>query len=405
MQKCALEDIKVVDFSRVAAGPIVGKYLADYGAQVIKVESRESLDLTRVSEPFKDRIVGPDRSGIFVYFNTSKYSIALNLKHPQGIEISKRLVKWADVVVENFRPGTMRRLGLDYEELRKIKDDIIMLSLSVAGNKGVYPAFAGYGYMGAAMTGHYHVTGWPDREPTHMGSIALADVVQPLCLVVGVMAALDYRKRTGKGQYIDSSQMEPMVELVGPAMLDYMVNGNQCQRNGNRHSYAAPHGAFRCKGDDKWCGIAIFGDNDWKAFCTVIEALELAEDPRFATLSSRKENEDELERLVERWTIGYTPEEVMDKLQAAGLAAGVVQDASDIVDRDPQLKEREAFLLLDHPTMGSFGHPSPPFKLSKTPSQMRTAPTLGEHTEYVCRQVLGMSDAEFIELLEMGVLE
>jgi benzylsuccinate CoA-transferase BbsF subunit len=399
-----LEGIRVLDFSWVGAGPIATKYLADFGAQVIKVESRKRLDLGRLSAPFKDNIVDPDRSAFFLHSNTSKLSITLNLSHPKGVEIAKKLVLLSDIVMENFAPGVIGRIGLGYDVLRQIKPNIIMASSSIYGQTGPKSRFRGFGNAGAAISGHYALTGWPDRDPVSPG-IAYADVVQPLFTVLALLAALDYRERTGKGQYIDASQVETMIQFISPTMLDYFVNGHIQKRMGNRSLYACPHGAFPCQGEDRWCAIAVFDDMEWKGLCQVMQNPEWTHNAKFATLSSRKENEDELESLMGQWTTHYKAEDLVAKLQAADVPSGVVQDASDLVDRDPQLRARQSFIRLDHPVIGECNHPAPPIKLSKSPAQIKTSPCLGQHNDYVYTKLLGIPDEEYVELLNDGVFE
>lgn len=399
-----LEGIRVLDFSWVGAGPLATKYLADFGAEVIKVESRKHLDLGRLSAPFKDNIADPDRSAFFLHSNTSKLSITLNLQHPKGIEIALKLAALSDIVMENFAPGVIEKMGLGYARLKEIKPDIIMASSSIYGQTGPKARFRGFGNSGAAISGHYALTGWPDRDPVSPG-IAYADVVQPLFTVTALLAALDFRERAGKGQYIDTTQIETMIQFISPAVLDYFANGHIQKRAGNRSSYACPHGVFPCEGEDRWCAMAVFDEGEWKGLCRAMQDPEWSREPRFASLSSRKDNEDELESLIGRWTIHYKPEDLVALLQTAGVPSGVVQDASDLVDRDPQLRERECFVRIEHPVIGECNHPTPPVKLSKSPAQIKTSPCLGQHNDYVYTQLLGIPDGEYVELLNEGVFE
>jgi len=403
-QKGALEGIRVCDFSWVGAGPLATKYLADFGAQVIKIESIKHPDIGRLSAPFKDNIIHPDRSAFFLHSNTSKLSITLNIRHPKGLEIAKKIVKISDIVMENFTPGVINKLGLGYNELKKIKPDIIMASSSIYGQTGPKTRFSGFGNSGASISGHYMLTGWPDRDPVTPG-IAYADVVQPLFTAAALMAAIDYRERTGKGQYIDTTQVETMAQFISPAFLDYFANGTIQTRQGNRSTYASPHGVFPSKGEDRWCALAVFDEKEWKGLCNAMQNPSWAQDQKFTTFISRKENEDELETLISKWTVNYDRDELVTMLQNAGVPSGPVQDASDLVDRDPQLRERQSFVKLTHPVIGECNHPVPPVKLSKSPAQVKTSPCLGEHNEYVYLDLLGIPDEEFVELLNDGVLE
>ena len=405
MASQALEGIKAVDFSWYWAGPSIPMWLAHHGAQVVRIESLTRPDQARGLGPYKDGIAGLNRSGGFANFNSNKYGMALNLNHPRGLEVARKLIAWADITVENFTPGTMeRRWGLGYEGMKKIKPDIIMVSTSPMGQTGPEAQQAGFGVELVSRVGFGHFVGWPDQEAVGVAG-ALTDTITPPTAVVGIMAALDYRRRTGKGQYIDLSQHEASVQFLAPALLDYTVNGREGGKIGNRHPYAAPHGAYCCQGDDRWCTIAVFTDKEWEAFCKVIGKPELTKHPKFATVLARKENEEELNRLVEDWTVNFPPEEVMRKMQAAGIGAGVVESGKDLVE-DPQLEHRHQFWTLNHPEMGPCIYGGPAFKLSETPAELHMpAPCFGEHTEYVCTHLLGMSDEEFTGLLAEGVFE
>jgi benzylsuccinate CoA-transferase BbsF subunit len=360
--------------------------------------------MTRLSLPYRDNIPHPDRAGTFVLFNTGKKSFTLDVKKPRGQEIFKKLVSWADLVIQNQRPGLMRGMGLGYEELKKAKEDIILLDVSIVGQEGPLTGSGGWGANSMAQTGHFYLYGFPGGEPLTPGFTATTDVIVPLYVVMAGIAALDYKRRTGKGQHIDISQLEPAVYFLGPGLLDYAVNNRIQQPVGNREPYAAPHNVFRCKGDDKWCAIAVFTDEEWRGFCRVLGNPEWTKSPKFTTLLARKENEDELEKLVNKWTINYTAREVMMMMQKAGVPAGVVQNAEDIVDFDPQVKARELLPKRHHPVMGDCLHTRWSFILSKTPCEIRTAPCLGEHNYYVCTEILGMSDEEFMELVDSEVI-
>ena len=403
-QQGALQGINILDFSWAGAGPFVTRFLADFGAQVFKVESRKRPDVGRMTPPFKNNVRHPDGSALFIQTNTSKLSITLNIQHPKGIEIVKKLVAKVDIVMENFTPGVMARLGLTYDELKQIKPDIIMASSSIYGQTGPKTRFSGFGNSGTAISGHFMLTGWPDREPVSPG-VAYADIVQPQFTMVAILAALDYKRRTGKGQLIDSTQVETMIQFISPAMLDYFANGNIETRQGNRSSYASPHGVFPCKGEDRWCAIAVFDEPEWQNLCGLMGNPAWCQDDKFTSLSARKTHEDELESLIGAWTIKYERDELASLLQKAGVTSGPVQDGSDLVDRDPQLKERQSFVKLTHPVAGECNHPTQPTKLSDCPLQMKTSPCLGEHNEYVYKEFLGIGDEEYDALLNDGVFE
>lgn len=404
MKEKALDGVKIADFTWVAAGPLTTNYLAQCGATVVKIESITKPDGIRTFPPNKDDRAGANRSFLFSMENPNKLSMTLNLKHPMGIEVAKKLVAWADVVTENYRPGTMDRWGLGYEDLKKINPSIIMFSSSAQGQTGPDAGMGATGITLQSLSGFTHLTGWPDRDPAPPWG-AYTDLTAPAFGAAMVIAALDYRNRTGKGQYLDLSQYEAGLHYLSTAILDYNVNDRVADRNGNRHPWAAPHGVYRCKGEDRWCCIAIFREEEWKTFCNVMGDPGWTRENKFLTLLDRKENEDELNERIESWTACQKPEEVMELLQGIGISAGVVKNAQDIYE-DLQLIDRGFFKKMAHVEIGPVSHRSVGFKLSETPcGPERPGPCLGEHTEQVCREFLGMSDKEFINLLTEGVFE
>ena len=401
MQQEPFAEVKVLDFSWGLAGPLTTKYLADYGATVVRVESPTRPGGLRVSPPFKEGVPGVDRAAYYAFFNANKYSLSLDMNHPRARDVTGKLVAWADVVVEAYSPGTMARWGLDYESLKPIKPDIIMLSTSSQGQDGPHASFSAFGIPLAGLAGFAHFTGWSDGTCLPLPS-AYSDFIAPRFAAAALIAALDKRRRTGEGRYIDCSQLEAGIHFLAPAMLDCSFNGRDGGRLGNASPYACPHGVFRCKGEDRWCAIAVFNDDQWQALCRLCNP-GWAHDPRFSTLLARKRNEADLNRLLEEWTLQLSAEEVMSRMQAEGIPAGVVQDARDLRS-DPQFAERGYFWELDHPVLGRFPHLGQPCTLSETPARGRMpAPCLGQHTEYVCIQMLGMSDDEFLELYQAGV--
>jgi benzylsuccinate CoA-transferase BbsF subunit len=405
MEKQALTGVNVLDFGWALVGSLTGKYLADYGAQVIRVESGSRIDLTRTNRlTAKSSGCNPDDKPWFTHLNTSKMSLGINLKHPRAKMVIDGLIQWADVINENFTPGTLTKLGFDYESISKIRPDIIMVSGSAYGQTGPMAQEWGVDGTGASLSGYLDITGWTDRGPVGPNP-PYGDAVLPYFNALAIIAALDYKRRTGKGQYIDGSMLEVCIHQMTPAFLDWKANGRLQTRNGNRIPYAAPHGVFPCAGDDRWCAIAVFTDEEWRAFCHVIDDPPWTKEPGFETLDARKENEAILEEYISVWTCKHSAETVMQKMQAAGIAAGVVQTMEDLLEHDPQMKERDFLIPLEHPVIGSHGHPTPPYKLSKTKAQVKTAPCLGEHSDYICTRILGMSDEEFIELLQDGVFD
>ncbi len=402
--KRALQGIKVADFSWVAAGPIMTQYLAAYGATVVRIESSQRPDALRTSGPFKDGKPGVDRSANYAFYNANKYSISLDLNNPHGSEVARRLIAWADVVAENFAPGVMERRGFSYEEIIKIKPDIIMVRTSNQGQKGSPQGRQpGFGQHLVGLCGFGYYSGWPDRDPLGFG-MAYTDMISPRFGVAALIAALDYRRRTGRGQVLDMSQLETAIHFLAPQVLDFNVNRRLGGRVGNVDPYAAPHGAFPCKGDDTWCAIAIFTDEQWDSFSRLVDR-PWTKDPKFSTLFNRKMNEDELEQLVSEWTSNLSAEQLMHLMQDAAIPAGVVQGAEDVIN-DPQLKLRGSFWTMEHKELGSCTHLGRHFTLSKTPAEPeRPAPCLGEHTEYVCSKILGMSDEEFVRLVSLHAFD
>ena len=403
MREKVLEGVKVADFTRVFSGPLVTKTLSDYGAEVIKIEGKARGDLERAQRPMKDNIAGWNRAGMFNQYNTSKLSVTLNLAHPKGAEVAKKFVAWADVAIENFAGGAMKKMGLGYEELKKVKPDIIMVSSCMQGQTGPYSTVPGFGGQLTALSGLGHIAGWTDREPPYIG--VYTDFIAPHFHVTALVSALLYRRRTGKGQHLDFSQYENAVHFMAPPILDYAVNRRIANRMGNRYAYAAPHGVYRCCGEERWCAIAVFTDEEWQNFCEVIGNLTWTKDPKFATLLARKRNEEELDRLVDDWTISHSAEEVMNLMQTAGVPAGVAQTGEDLLEHDPQLKHRHFYWEVEHPEVGKYLAPGHASMLSKSPYEVRRAPLLGEHTEYALKEIIGMSDEEIAELVAVGAVE
>jgi len=386
-----LQNIRILDFTWVLAGPYATRILADFGAEVIKVQ------------PLMPEAEDKFSRGYYNTWNRNKLGITLNLNKPQGVALARKLVGISDAVMENFTPRVMANWGLDYPNLKKIKPDLIMLSMSTMGNTGRWRDYTGFGPTIQAFSGITHLTSFPGKPPLGLG-YSYADHIAGLMASLALLGALEYRHRTGEGQYIDVSQVEAMSSLLGSAILDYTVNGRPAEPMGNSSTQAAPYGVYRCQGDDRWCALAVFTDEEWQGFRRALGNPPWTKDKRFATLSSRLENSDELDRLVEGWTREHSAEEVMARLQEQGVAAGVVQDASDLAN-DPQLKERGFFIELDHPELGKTISDAIPIKLSDTPAKYhRPAPVLGQDNGYVYGELLGMSEDEVAELKEQGII-
>jgi crotonobetainyl-CoA:carnitine CoA-transferase CaiB-like acyl-CoA transferase len=370
--------------------------LADYGATVIKLETHTRPDILRTVSPFKGQLT-IDGSAFFANWNTSKYSISINLRKPEGKEIALKLISWADIVVENFAKGTMERLGLDYESAKKVKPDIIYWALCQLGHTGPWAKYRGYGHQSAALAGVWHLSGWPDRKPSPPYG-AYTDETAPFFAVTYILASLVYRRRTGKGLYLDQSMAESMLKFFAPLYMDYRVNKRIAFRDGNRLPYAAPHGVYCCRGEERWVSIAVFTDKEWKAFCNGIGNPDWTKDEKFNSMSQRKKNETELDTFITKICEKDDAEEIEKKLQKVGVCAHSVQNTSNLFS-DPQLLHRKHFQYLEHPVIGRHACDAPSGRLSKTPFQMRSAPLIGQHNEYVLREVLGLSDDEVVNLL------
>lgn len=397
----ALAGVKILDFSWALMGSLTTKQLADHGATVVKVESALRPCLSRIDK----QIAASDRRNLndkpqFSHFNSSKLSLQINMKHPQVREIINPLLDWADIVVENFSPGTMEKLGMDYDTIVKTHPDIIMLSGSVFGQTGPLAQNWGVDGTGAALSGRMLKTGWPDRDPV-APLVPYGDVVVPYFMGASILAALDYKRRTGKGQYIDASMYEVCVQQMAEAMVESQLLEDVPDRRENHSTDALFQGVFPCvknTHEKGWLAISVFNRLQWQA---LLEILPVDDWPDYSTLLALSpEDMQALENRVGTWTEQQERYELMNGLQALGVAAGVVQDIADVFDHDPQLAHRQFLTELEHPELGIFGHQSPPFKLSRTPSRVKLAPAIGQHNEEICRSILGMSQEQFEELVQ-----
>ena len=397
--------LAVLAFCWAVVGPLTMKFFADQGAKVIRVETSRRPCVMRTSAPYKDNVPNYNRGGYFNYYNANILSLSLNMERPEARRIAKRLAVECDVFMENYTPGVMEKWGLSYDELKKDRPDIIMMRQSGYGSWGPYANLPAFGMVLVPIAGLPNFIGWPGKEPLPVGVSAYTDCISPRFATAALIAALDYRKRTGKGQLLDLSQFETAIYFIAPGVLDFAVNGREPARIGNSSPDAAPHGVYPCRGDDRWCTIAVTDDGEWASLCREIGRPEYIQDSRFDTFAHRKQNEEELNRLIGEWTAGLAAEDVMERLQAVGVPAGVVENTADVFD-DPQLRKRNMYWPMQHSEMGMFTHLGQSFQLSKTPSRAYSpSPLLGEHTEYVCTNILGMSDTEFIDLMQKGVFE
>jgi crotonobetainyl-CoA:carnitine CoA-transferase CaiB-like acyl-CoA transferase len=399
-----LAGLKVADFTWVMAGPAGARYLADYGATQVKIESTTRIDTARTLQPSFAGQPGPERSGIFANVNAGKLGLTLNLALPEGRDLALRLVRWADVVTESYTPRNMRSWGLDYDSLRKVKPDLIMLSSCLGGQYGPHADLAGFGTMGAQLAGFGELAGWPDRPPAGPFG-AYTDYIAPKFTAAAILAALDHRRRTGEGQYIDLSQSECSQHFIAPALLDFQVNGHVLKRMGNRSLVHAPHGVFPCAGDDRWVAIAVENEPQWNRLREAIGNPEWAAAPELQSSAGRLNRQDELERGLAAWTRERSCEEVETILQSHGVPAFRSATSEDVL-ADPQLAHRRHFIPADHAELGPVTIENSRFILSDTPATIhRAGPVFGQDNEYVLRQLLGLTEDEVVEYIAAGAVE
>ncbi|MBI2911577.1 MAG: CoA transferase, partial [Chloroflexi bacterium] len=395
--------VRVLDLSWVAAGPLAAKVLADFGAEVILVESAVRRGGLRGGQPMVPGLAGWNVSNWFNNLNTSKLGLTLNLGRPAGIELVRRLVQVSDVVLDNYTTGVMGRWGLTYAELQLVRPDIIAVSMPVMGTTGPRREHGSFGNGVAALAGLPLMSAVPGRPPPNICVPFTDHSSNPCHAATAIMAALLYRRRTGRGQFVDLAQYEATACVSGSALLEYTVNGQSTTPLGNRSVGAAPHGVYPCAGEDNWCAIAVTSEVEWQAFRFAIDDPPWTRRETFSTLESRLHNQDELDERVATWTRTREASEVMDLLQKAGVPAGAVQNAADLLTRDPQLRARGHFLRLEHPEAGPTSHHALPFRLSRTPPRFLPAPLLGQHNDYVLGQVLGLPEEEINRLIVDGV--
>jgi crotonobetainyl-CoA:carnitine CoA-transferase CaiB-like acyl-CoA transferase len=401
----ALGDLRVVEFGAFAAGPAVGKHLGDHGAEVVHVESRQRPDGFRFNyPPFKGTKPGPDRAAMYAITNDNKFGVTLNLKSPGGVELALRLARRADVVIENFTPGTMARLGLGPERLRRENARLVVLSTCNQGQAGPLAKQPGFGTHLTSLSGLTHLTGWPDRAPALLWGPYI-DYIAVAYGVVAVLAALEHRRQTGLGCHVDLSQLEAGIQFMAPVMLDYFATGRVAQRTGNRDPVACPHGVYACRGRQRWCAISVHDDPQWLAMRVAMGDPVWARDRSLAGLQGRRAAEEELDRRLTEWTRSRAREEVVSRLRAGGVPCAPVNDMADL-HRDAQLAERQVWRRVEHPVIGPYSAVGPPFLLSETPARIRSAaPLLGEHNQHVFRDLLELTADEYDRHLAEGTFD
>ena len=412
-ERMPLKNYRVLDLSRIWAGPYCTKLFADMGAEIIKMESLSVYDSHRGPvNPAKGIAAYPDgepgdepwnRNGWFNCLHMSKYGVTLELTKDEGRRVFERLVSISDVVIENFRQGSLERLGYTYEELRRHRPDLIYVSMPAFGNTGPWKGYLGYGIGQEQLSGMAHMTGYRGEGPMKSG-INHGDPITGSHAAGVLMAALRHRRRTGKGMYIDVSQQESSVALMGPEVLAYQMTGQEPERRGNRSGWYAPANSYRCAGEDRWVTIAATNQDQWRSLAQAMDADRLADDPRFATKEARRENHDDLDRIISEWTIGLEAYDLTRKLQRLGVPAGPVLRGPDLL-QDAHYKDRGTFVTVDHPQVGPKQYPGIPWKMSATPGVVRwPSPTLGQHNREVYGELLGLNGLEIDQLDQTGVI-
>jgi benzylsuccinate CoA-transferase BbsF subunit len=401
----ALSGVKVLEFGGMLAGAVTTKHLALMGAEVIKVESSKRMDITRVQHPGAHVALidaAPTDTFMTNETNLNKLDVTLNLSHPEGVLLARRLVAISDVLVENFRPGVMDRIGLGYQALKEMKSDLVMLSVSMAGGNGPEAHYTGYAPIFSALGGVGHLTGYPDGPATEIRFPV--DVMVGTTAAFAILAALIHRQQTGEGQHIDLSAREAASCLISDSIMDYTMNGRNQSREGNRDEVMAPHNCYACMGEDKWISIAVKTEDEWSALCQTMGNPPWARDKRFADGASRWSNQEILDTYISEWAAQYTHYELMGILQKARIAAVPSFNAEELCS-DPHLNERGLLVVVDHSTLGAQTVFSPPAKLSLTPAEVLSpGPALGQHNHYVFKELLNLSEQEITDLMESEVI-
>ncbi len=407
MNQLPLQDIRVLEFCWMVAGPYACMLLATLGAEVIRVESHKRTDLMRrtvvwpVYEPTPVR-VPPNQGMLYNYANRNKRSVTLDLTEQEGLELARRLVAMSDAVINNMRPSAMIKMGLGYDELRKLKSDIIVVSSSSRGHEGPERDCLGYATIHQSIGGLSYITGYPDDHPSH-GTPADADMMNATAAAFALLAALFHRARTGEGQFIDYSQCEGSSALIGEQLLGYAMSKRIPERMGNAHPEYAPHGVYRCWGVDRWIAIEVHTDEEFTRLADIMGRPDLPRDPRFASRASRKRNEAQLDLLVEAWTNCRDRDWMVEELCAADIAAAPARDEKDLY-ADRHLHERRAFMKVNHPELGELELVGLPWKISDLDTPANPAPLLGQHNQFVLQELLGLDDGEINSLRTKGVI-
>lgn len=400
-----LKGIRFADLTWAGAGPFGTKLFSDFGAEVIKVESAVRPDPVRIGGPFKDGEAGINRSGYFASRNSGKKSMSVDLKSEAGRKIVHELIEQSDVIANNFGAGAMDRLGMSYETVKAIKPDIIYLSMPMYGESGPRASLRGLGMTISAVSGLLWQTAYDDKEPIGPGTHFPDHAANPYHAAFAIMAALRYRKLTGKGMNIQLAQVESMINFVGADFMEFAISGNEPRQIGNRSTSAAPHDIYQCAGDDTWCAIAVETEEQWQRFAIAVGSPNLAAFEIFSDVSARLQHREELDSIITRWTKKHDAVELADLLQAAGIPAAAVANSQYLIEKDPQLAARNYWQRVDHPELGNSLYASPPYNIDGERVALLRPPLLGEHTAEVLSDLLNLPDDQIAKLESAGVLK
>ena len=404
MSAMPLEGVRIADFTWVGVGPFATKFLADFGADVIKIESTLNVDVVRKGRPFAGGQPGLNRSGYFANRNSSKRSVTVNLKNPEGLILAKDLIRGSDVVINNFSSGVMEKFGLHYAEVSKLNSEIVYVDMPMQGMVGPHSGFRGYGAMINALSGLYASTGLPGRRPIGTGTNYPDHVPNPLHAAIAIVAALEYRSHGGGGRYIEISQLESTANVLGPYLMEALNATAPDEILGNNHAVGLPQWVLPCR-NEEWCALPVRTDEQLNKLFAIIgmDPLQSAKTSIDAHQSDQSDATSALKEYVARWLSKQTAEEAMTILQNSGIPAGKVKNAKDLLN-DPQLMHRGHWVSVDHPEMGKSIHDGPVAQLKKTPARLsRPAPLLGQHTREVMLEVLNLKEDEFERLRLQGV--
>ena len=397
-----LQGIRVADFGQVIAAPVTAQMLGWLGAEVILVET-ESRFTTRVWPPFADGESGIDRSGGFNLVNNNKLSCSLDLRQPEAVELAKGIIAVSDVLVENYATGVMEHLGLGYDEVAKLRPDIVYMSLAAFGRSGPFKNLTGFHSVINLFSGLAAVTGEPGSHPRIMGGL-IPDAFAGCYGVLAVLEALYHRSRTGEGQLVEVSMTEALTGMIPEAVMEYSLTGGEQERTGNRDGRRAPHNVFRCVGEEKWVAISLETDAQFRSLAQAVGDPGWADDPRYITAVARLENQDALEAMVQQWTTGLEVGEVIGALQAAGVPAAPVSDSAEVL-ADPHLLERGFVVPLEHPVAGTRPVTTLPWSADgRRVDDLRAAPTFGQHNRWVLKELLQVPDEKYELLVSSGAI-